>query len=108
MQTIWLSPTDIVTGDPNLKLTYPIVSIPKVTITCPNGPMPSGFKWIFLGLRLPEKIEIEEIIVCYQISNSHSFISQATVTEMGEPDQAIVIHDVGTTMQSTTPVCQSI
>ena len=44
-----------------------------------------------MGLHLPENSKIEEIIICYQLSNSQSFISQIRLTEMKTPDHATVI-----------------
>lgn len=106
MQTIWLSPTDFVSGDPTLHISYPSVSSPNTTITCTTCTTPGDFKWVSMGLRLPEEnVKIEEIIVCYQISNPQSFISQIRITEMREPDKAFVIHDESANLQSITPVC---
>ena len=33
-QTIWLSPTDWITGDPSLKISYPFVFHPSPTVSC--------------------------------------------------------------------------
>jgi parallel beta-helix repeat protein len=97
-ETIWLSPTEYVTGDPSLEISYPFVSHPSTIITCTA---PGDFKWVSMGLRLPQNVSIEEIIICYQVSNKQSFISQVRLSEMGAPDQALVIHDDGTDLQST-------
>src|SRR6266498_2412176 len=67
MQTIWLSPTDFVTGDPSLRISYPFVSHPSTIITCTA---PGDFKWVSMGLRLPPNVAIQEVIVCYQVTNN--------------------------------------
>ena len=108
MQTLWLSPTEFVTGDPSLRLSYPYISHSYTIVTCTS---PGDFKWIFMGLWLPENVAIEEIIVCYHISiqqtqqNQLSFISQIRLTEMMTPDKAIIIHDDGTGLKDTSPTC---
>src|SRR6476659_9996142 len=100
--TIWLSPTDFVTGDSTLQISYPSVTHPNTTVTCNSL---GDLKWISMSLRLPENVSIEEVTVCYQLSSTNSFISQIRLTEMKTPDQAIVIHDDATDLQSITPIC---
>jgi hypothetical protein len=64
-----------------------------------------------MGLRLPENISIEEIIVCYQISGQQpnpqpgqlSLISQIRLTEMKTPDKAIVRYDEATLLNKIDP-----
>jgi hypothetical protein len=102
MQTVWMSPTNFVSGDKSLKISYPSVTHPAVEIkTSTRGDL----KWIYLGLRVPSDHEVHAIQVCYQLSNSRSFISQVRLVEMQTPDQSIVRHDDGTNLQSTTPTC---
>jgi hypothetical protein len=68
---------------------------------------PGAFKWISMSLRLPENITVDKVIVCYQVSNARSFISQIRLSEMATPDHALVLYDDPTRLQSTTPVCYS-
>lgn len=56
MQTVWLSPTDYVTGDSSLRISYPSVSHPSTIVTSKTT---GDFKWISMGLNLPENITIE-------------------------------------------------
>jgi len=58
-----------------------------------------------MGLHLSQSSVIEQIIVCYQLSNMNSFITQVRLTTMSTPDRAWVIHDDGTDLQSPTPTC---
>ena len=58
-----------------------------------------------MGLALPEKSTVEEIIVCYQVSNPQSFISQIRLSEIKTPEMAIVRHDDATDLKNTEPDC---
>ncbi len=100
MQTLWLGPTAYVTGDPSLRISYPFVSHPGAVVTCTA---PGDLKWISIGVALPQKAKIEQVIVCYEVSNSQSFISQVRLAEMETPDHATVLHDDPTPLQSTSP-----
>ena len=102
MTTLWISPTEYVTGDPSLVIGYPFVSHPSTVVTSKTT---GDFKWVSVGLRLPPSVSIEEVTVCYQVSNPQSFISQVRLVEMDTPEQAVVIHDDGTDLKSTTPTC---
>jgi hypothetical protein len=104
VQTIWLSPTDYVTGDPTLRLSYPFVSHPGTVLSCT---VPGDFKWVSMGLLLPPHVKIDEVIICYEVSNPQSFISQVRLVEMTAPNQATVRHDDPTDLKSTSPTCYS-
>lgn len=101
-ETLWLSPTDFVTGDKSLRITYPSVTHPAVEV---KATAPGDLKWISLGLKIPPFHEISAVQVCYQLSNSGSFISQIRLAEMRTPDQAVVRHDDGTDLLSVQPTC---
>src|SRR5215471_401034 len=103
-KTIWLSPTEYVTGDPSLEISYPFVSHPSTIVSCTA---PGDFKWVSMGLRLPPDAQIGEVIICYEVSNARSFISQVRLVEMTTPDHAAVIHDDPTDLTSTTPATYS-
>jgi Transposase len=102
VQTIWLSPTGFVTGDPTLQISYPSVSHPSTVITCTS---PGDLKWVSIGLPLPQNITIHEVTVCYELSNAGSFISQVRLVEMSTPNQGLVRHDDPTDLKSTSPTC---
>jgi hypothetical protein len=104
MQTMWLSPTDYVTGDPTLRVSYPFVSHPGTVLTCTA---PGDFKWVSMGLPLPSDVKVDEVIICYELSNPQSFISQVRLVEMTAPNQATVRHDDPTDLKSTSPTCYS-
>lgn len=90
MQTVWVSPTEFVSGDPTVHISYPFLDHPGTVVTCSN---PGDFKWVFMGLRLPDGVSIEKIIVCYELSDRNSFISQVRLLEMAGPGHALVLHD---------------
>jgi len=100
MQTIWLSPTNYITGDPTLRLSYPFVSHPGTIVTCTT---PGDLKWVSMGLRLPPNVQIEQVIICYELTQSSSYIAQTRLAEMTTPDHANVVHDDPTHLTSTTP-----
>ena len=98
--TIWLSPTDLVTGDPVLQISYPSVNHPSTDITSSEI---GNMNWISMGLRLPQDIRIDEVTICYQVSNPQSFISQIQLTEMKTPNQVNVRYDEFTMLNKTDP-----
>jgi hypothetical protein len=99
---LWLSPTDFVTGDESLNINYPSVAPPAVEI---KATAPGDLKRIYLGLRVPPGYDIHAIHVCYQLSNSRSFISQIQLVEMQTPDQSVVRHGDSTALLSAAPTC---
>lgn len=101
-KTLWLSPTDWVSGDPALRINYPSAAHPATEIT---ATAPGDLKWVFTSLRLPSAILIKTIQVCYQLSNRRSFISQVRLEEMLAPDRALVRHDDPTDLLNTVPTC---
>src|SRR5262245_58554801 len=106
MQTIWLSPSDYVTGDPTLKLSYPSAAHPGTTVSSTKT---GDQKWVSMSLRLPEDVAIAEIIVCYRASKvvmgKQCFISQIQLKEIDTPNHATVIHNDDTDLKSTSDVC---
>jgi hypothetical protein len=97
---LWLSPTDFVTGEESLTLSYPSVTHPAVLVKARTR---GDSKWIYLGLRVPLYHDIQAIHVCYQLSNRRSFISEVQLVEMQTPDQSVVRHDDATDLLSTRP-----
>jgi hypothetical protein len=100
METIWLSPTGFVTGDPTLQISYPFVSHPGTVVTCTA---PGDLKGVSMGLRLPPNAKIEDVIIGYEVSSPRSFISQIRLAETKTPDHATVLRDDPTPLQSTSP-----
>lgn len=101
MPTEWLAPL-FVTGDPSLRINYPSVQHPNTVVTSTSI---GDLKWLSLGLALEPNAALEEVIVCYQVSNARSFIKQVRIEEMSTPDQALVLHDDPAALDSTSAVC---
>ncbi len=101
-EILWLSPTDFVTGDNSLKIIYPSATNPAVKIRSLN---PGNQKWISLGLKIPPFQEINAIHVCYQLSNSRSFISEIRLVEFQTPNLPSERHKDDTDLLSTAPIC---
>jgi hypothetical protein len=55
-RTLWISPTDWVTGDATLRISYPSAAHPATEITTTTPEICYGF---FLALPLPPCIEIK-------------------------------------------------
>jgi hypothetical protein len=96
---LWLSPTDFVTGDSSLTLSYPSVTPTAVVKARTAGEL----KWIHMGVNVPLYHEIQAVNVCYRVSNRRSFISEVQLVEMQTPDQSVLRHDDNTALRSTTP-----
>jgi hypothetical protein len=62
-------------------------------------------QWLSLPLITPDNLTIKSITVCYDLSSADSFISQIRLSEEKEPPTATVMHDDGTDLTSTDPVC---
>ncbi len=56
-----------------------------------------------MGLHLPPNVQIEQVIICYEVTNSRSFIAQTRLAEMTTPDHANVVHDDPTHLTNTAP-----
>jgi len=96
---LWLSPTDFVTGDNSLTLSYPSVT-PSAVV---KARTPGDLKWIHMGVSVPLYHEIQAVNVCYQVSNRRGFISEVQLVEMQTPDQSVVRHRDTTDLRSTSP-----
>jgi hypothetical protein len=100
MQRMWLSPTEFVSGDPTLLLEHPSVSGPGTVVRCSA---PGLWKWVSMGVDLPRAAQVNAITVCYEVSGGGSSIEQVRLTDMAEPNAALVIHDDAVSLASTSP-----
>jgi hypothetical protein len=62
-------------------------------------------QWLSQPLHLQDRFQIRGVIVCYDLSNARSFISQIRLAEESIPPTATVIRDDGTDLLSTDPEC---
>ena len=103
-ETVWHSATQLVTGDPTLTFSYPIATRPAVEITTTDIGQ-TNLKWIYLGIVLPAGCAVTAIRICYQLSDSGSFISQIQLQEMQTPEHTLVAHDDTSELRELTPAC---
>ena len=100
MQSVWLSPTEFVSGDPTLRIEYPSVSGPGTVVRCSS---PGSSKWVSIGVNLPGVLQVRAITICYQTLGGGSSIEQVRLTDMAEPSTALVIHDDAISLSSVSP-----
>jgi parallel beta-helix repeat protein len=100
MRSVWLSPTEFVSGDPTLLIEYPSVSGPGTVVRCSS---PGSSKWVSIGVNLPGVLQVRAITVCYQTLGGGSSIEQVRLTDMAEPSTALVIHDDAISLSSASP-----
>lgn len=98
-ERLWLSPTDYVSGDTALQISYPATNRAWTVVTSTTA----GNFWISLALRLPEGVRIDSITVGYQVLNPVSFISEVRLVEMDAPNQVSIIHRDLTALNSIAP-----
>jgi Pectate lyase superfamily protein len=105
-ETLWINPVGIVTGDRSVRVTYPSVSQPHVTVSVRE---PGDFKWLYLPISIPVGRHINALRVCYRIvqaaHSSRTIISQLRLAEVRESDEVLVRHDDPTDLVSTEPTC---
>src|SRR6476659_4615061 len=99
MPSMWFSPTEFVSGDPTLHVEYPSVSGPATIVRCSS---PGPWKWVSMGVNLPGTVQITSVTLCYQVSGGGSSIEQVRLTDMAEPNTALVIHDDAVSLSSTS------
>jgi len=87
---IWFSPLTMTTG-PTTGLTVRPATIPNTAIRITSAAL--GTFSVDLGLTLPTAVLIDYVIVCYQLDNTASFITQTRLTSMTTPDFADVSLD---------------
>jgi hypothetical protein len=97
--TTWLSPLYFQPTDQNVSI---IQSSPNTAVAVQSA-IVGDFQWITMGLNLRSDQLIDSIIVCYQLTNSASYISQVRLTSMTTPDAAYIIVDDPTDLTSTSP-----
>lgn len=98
--TVWHSPLTFTSDDPNLSV-RPSFSPATALLVSPAAT--GDLQWIHLGLVVPSNVQIDSVIVYYQLTNSASFISQTRLTLMNGPDAAVVQLDDPTDLTSTDP-----
>jgi hypothetical protein len=99
--TIWHSPLTFSTDNANLTIEP---SIPSTTIRVTTQAT-GDLQWIELGLVLPSNVDIDTVVVCYELNSADSYISQVRLTQTTIPDAAWVYHDDPTDLVDLGPTC---
>jgi hypothetical protein len=102
MDILWSSPTDYVTGDPRLRLSYPFAGHPSMVVTAKSR---GENMWVAMGLHLPPRVSIDEVSICYQVSQQRSCITAVRLSELDIPDYPIVRHLDTSPLNGTTSQC---
>lgn len=77
-----------------------------LVITAGGEVKENDFQWVQLGLTVASGTNVKAVTVCYQVlGGQSSYISQVRLTQMTTPNTAVVMHDDGTNLTSTTAVC---
>jgi hypothetical protein len=97
--TYWTTAIGAITTDPTLILLRGNFGN-TLEVRCNST---GDLKWISLPLLLPADRVIKNVRVCYQLTNSLSFISQVRLSKETLPPSALVVHDDGTDLTSTAP-----
>jgi hypothetical protein len=104
MPTFWLNPTDLVTNDPSLRISFPPDHGGGVITSTRIGDF-----WVSLGALLPFPARIDGLVVCYQIVGAPTpanSIQQTRLLALTAPGSETVLFDDPTVLASPAPVCQ--
>ena len=106
---MWINHLDLLPGDPSVLTTFNAVQSGGLVVrstttgeTAPGG----GNKVVHTALEVPPDNIIKRVRVCYELSNSRSFISQIRLSQLqNPPSQAIVMLDDATDHTNPGPIC---
>lgn len=112
---MWISHLDLLAGDPNVQTSFNAVSsgvgnglsgliIQSSSIgdKTPQG----GDKVVQKALEVPPGHTIKGIRLCYELSNSRTFINQIRLSQVqNPPDRAVVLLDDLTSLNNKGPIC---
>ena len=112
---MWINHLEFLPGDPSVITSFNAISsgvggglsgliIQSTTIgdTAPGG----GNKVVERGLEVPPKYLIKGVRVCYELSNSRSFITQIRLAQVQDPPSSAIIRlDDGTDQTNRGPTC---
>jgi hypothetical protein len=112
---MWINHFDLLPGDPSVFTSFNAISsgvgggLTGLVIqsnTTGEIAQGGGNKVVHMGLQVPPNYTIRRVRVCYELSNSRSFISQIMLAQVADPpDHATVILDDGTDLTDPGPVC---
>lgn len=112
---MWINHFDLLPGDPSVTISFNAVSsgvgggltgLVIQSSTTGENAQGGGNKVVHMGLQVPPGYLIRGVRVCYELSNTRSFISQITLAQVQTPPQsAIVKLDDGTDQTNPGPIC---
>jgi hypothetical protein len=112
---MWLNHFDLLPGDPSVSTSFNAISsgvgggltalVIRSNTTGEIGEG-GGNKVVHMALEIPPGYVIKRVRVCYELSNSRSFISQIRLSQIADPpDHADIVLDDATDRTAPGPVC---
>jgi hypothetical protein len=112
---MWVNHFDLLSGDPSVMTSFNAISsgvgggltglVIQSSTTGENG-QGGGNKVVHMGLEVPPGYLIKGVRVCYELSNTRSFISQIRLAQVQTPPQSAIVRlDDGTDQTSPGPIC---
>jgi hypothetical protein len=106
---MWINHLDLLPSDPSVLTSFNAVSSGGLVVqsnTTGEIAQGGGNKVAHTTLQVPPNFIIKRVRVCYELSDSRSFISQIRLSQLqNPPSQAIVMLDDATDHTNPGPVC---
>jgi hypothetical protein len=112
---MWINHFDLLPGDPSVTTSFNAVSsgvgggltgLVIQSSTTGENAQGGGNKVVHMGLQVPPGYLIRGVRICYELSNTRSFISQIRLAQVQTPPQsASIILDDGTDQVDPGPIC---
>lgn len=100
-----LNGTQLLSGDPALKLDRPYYAHPSIQISAISI---GEFQWVYLPLPLCIGNTIKEIVIYYNNTSAKSYITQTRLTWQTLPNEAHVVFDDATHRNSLVPTSYKV
>src|SRR5918994_2840365 len=106
---MWINHLDLLPSDPSVFTSFNAVQSGGLVVqsnTTGEIAQGGGNKVVHTALQVPPNFIIKRVRVCYELSDSRSFISQIRLSQLqNPPSQAIVMLDDATDHTNPGPVC---
>lgn len=112
---MWINHFDLLPGDPSVTTSFNAVSsgvgggltgLVIQSSTTGENAQGGGNKVVHTGLQVSPGYLIKGVRVCYELSNTRSFISQIRLSQVQTPPQSAIVRlDDGTDRTNLGPVC---
>jgi hypothetical protein len=115
-QIMWVNHFDLLSGDPSVVTTSSnstdsgvgggLTGLVIESSTTGEVDSFGGNKVVHMALDLPKQTKVTGVRVCYELTNSSSFISQIRLAQVQDPpSSALVLLDDGTDLTDPGPAC---